>query len=402
MGVAARSLLVMPVVDATRQVVGVMEAVNRAGAPRFTAEDQELLRALSSFAGLALDRWMVRRPGEFWKSEVELVSTIAAGELSSTNVPDRLRLLPALAAVVGSLAFDAVQFAKNDQARILMHFFAEFGLFAEFQISIGKFLAFVAAVQAEYHNIPYHNWNHALEVAQFLFFQIKTAALGDAFSRLELLAAFVAAVCCDMGHAGRGPGPKSPFSLLFKDQPVAEVFNCSAAVRTLARPQCNILAACDEAQQREFWGMVVACILATDASGWAPVASEVRKRTGDVGPLDLAVQGNRSAFLKLMIVVADLAILWRPFEITNSWSAIISEQALTDGGTSFDSPVSAQDAVIVARRQIAFAKVQGTPLAAVLVKAKPELEPVRTQFQLNVKKWSDFVEKGKASGTGVF
>jgi hypothetical protein len=111
------------------------------------------------------------------------VATIAAGELAAVNVPDRIRLLPAMAGAAASQAFDPRAFANNDQARALMHFFVEFGLFAEFRISLGRFLPFIAAFQREYHNIPYHNWCHALEVAQFVFFMIKTAALGGVFSR---------------------------------------------------------------------------------------------------------------------------------------------------------------------------------------------------------------------------
>ena len=404
MKIVPKSILVMPVVDAGSQVVGVMMAVNKCGMPKFTDEDQSLLRALSSFTGLALDRWMMRKQGELSQAETELLSTMTPEEQKAPEVPERMRIYEPLLTTISSQSFDVLQFPRNEQFRILLHFFGDLGLMAEYRIPVGTLLHFVAAASAEYHQVPYHNWNHAMDVVQYVFFQIQIGRLNTSFTKMELMALLFAAICHDMGHSGRSNTfnikAQTPLSLLYKDQPVMETFHCSLAIKTVAKPNCNILARLDKSQLHDFWVLVIDCILATDMSQHNKIIDELNHRLNEK-KLELNNPMNRAAMMKIVIKIADLSNLSRPFELASPWANILCEECFSQGdeekklGIGLTSPMNDRDSLELAKSQVYFCTTFGRPLIAAAVTAIPAFEPIQEQFNTNLQRWTDFVDNTK-------
>lgn len=402
MKIVPKSILVMPVTDAGSQVVGVMLAVNKRGMPKFTDEDQSLLRALSSFTGLALDRWMMRKPGDFWQTETTLLSTTTAEEQKSTDVPERLKIFEPLLTTISSQNFDVLQFPRNEQFRIILHFFDDLGLLTEYRIQVGTLLHFVDAAAAEYHHVPYHNWNHAMDVVQYIFFQIQIGRFSTIFTKMELMALLVAGICHDMGHSGRSNSfnikAQTPLSLLYKDQPVMETFHCSLAIKTIAKPNCNILARLDKSQLHDFWVLVIDCILATDMSQHNKIIDELNDRLNEK-KLELSNPMNRAALMKIVIKVADLSNISRPFELASPWANILCEECFSQGdeekklGIGLTSPMNDRDSLELAKSQVFFCNTYGRPLVTAAVTAVPAFQPIEDQFNENLQRWKDFVEQ---------
>ena len=398
------SILVMPVIDASSQVVGVMLAINKNGMPKFTEEDQSLLRAFSSFTGLALDRWMMRKPGDFWQNEVDFLDSLAAADLASTTVPEKMKVYEPLSTIVASDKFDVLQFPRNDQFRILVYFFDDLGLMSEYNINLGTLLHFLNAASAEYHHVPYHNWNHAMDVTQFVYYQIKLGRLNSTFNKLELLALIFTGICHDMGHSGRNNTfnvkAQTPLSLLYKDQPVMETFHCSSAIKTVAKSNCNILAFLDNNQLHDFWVLVIDCILATDMSQHQKIIDEVSKRIGD-GKMDFANPQNRVAMMKIVIKVADLSNLSRPFDTGSPWANTLVEECFSQGdeeqklGIGYTSPMNDRNSLELAKSQIYFSNIYGRPLVTTAVRALPLFKPIEDQFNANIQRWQEFLQDEK-------
>ncbi|OHS99654.1 GAF domain containing protein [Tritrichomonas foetus] len=398
------SILVMPVIDASSQVVGVMLAINKNGMPKFTEEDQSLLRAFSSFTGLALDRWMMRKPGDFWQSEVDLLDSLASSDLSSSSVPEKMKIYEPLSSTVSSQSFDVLQFPRNEQFRIIVHFFDDLNLMSEFDINIGTLLHFLNAASSEYHHVPYHNWNHAMDVTQYVFFQINIGRLSTQLTKMELLALLVTGICHDMGHSGRSNTfnvkAQTPLSLLYKDQPVMETFHCSSAIKTMAKPNCNILAGLDNTQLHDFWVLVIDCILATDMSQHQKIIEEVAKRTGE-GKFDLTNPQNRASLMKLVIKIADLSNLSRPFDTASPWANTLVEECFSQGdeeqklGIGFTSPMNDRNSLELAKSQIYFSTTYGQPMVNAAVRAVPLFKPIEDQFLDNLQRWRDFLLEHK-------
>jgi hypothetical protein len=327
---------------------------------------------------------------------------LSTGELNSKSPPERIKINEPLASTIASQQFDVLQFARNEQYRVLIHFFFDLGLFTEFSISIGTFLRFLSAASAAYHNVPYHNWNHAMDVTQYIYCLLKTGKITRALTKLELMALLVAGICHDMGHTSKALASttKSPLALLYKDQPVMEVSHCATAINTMALPNCDILAGLDDSQLHSFWELTIDCVMAMDMTQHTKIIDAAVKNTSEKTAWDLTNPHCRVLLMKLIIKCADLSVLSRPFEVTSPWSSILVEECLasSDGEQlkgDGNSPISGRDSFELARNQINFAQAMGKPLIMAMVKAIPEFQPIADQFELNVQKWRDYLSGTK-------
>lgn len=55
-GLVARSVLAVPMVNQSQELIGVVEVINKRGGAPFTVEDEEILKAICTYLGLALER----------------------------------------------------------------------------------------------------------------------------------------------------------------------------------------------------------------------------------------------------------------------------------------------------------------------------------------------------------
>ena len=79
---------------------------------------------------------------------------------------------------------------------------------------------FFLTIRRNYREVPYHNWNHAFEVAHAMFCILKSGS--HQFSLLEALGLFVACVCHDVDHRG-----KTNSYMVRSASPLGEMFSTS-------------------------------------------------------------------------------------------------------------------------------------------------------------------------------
>lgn len=395
------AILVIPVIDASGQIVGVVKAMNKKGMPQFTDEDQSLLRAFASFAGLALEQWMTKRPGEFGQSEIELVEQLSPSELTNVDLSDRMKIFDPTIGIVASAKFDPYQFQKNDQFRVLIHFFDQFDLLQIYQISVGTMLRFLGAVHNEYRRVPFHNWNYAVSATQFIFYEL---TLGKAnlgiFNKLELFVLLVAGICHDMGHSGKtnmfNEKAQTPLNILYKDQPIMETFHCSSTIKVLAQPNCNLVASLDNEQLSAFWSMLIECILATDMTQHQKLIDEAEAKIEPNGSFDAKSPANKLLLMKLLVKCAADACVARVLDFKGTWASSLVEAAVP----RFDSKSEERMAAIasqdtdkaVAQRQIEYMKDTAVPLFTILGRMVPSLQPIGEQVQFNLAMWKRYEE----------
>jgi hypothetical protein len=119
--------LIIPVGDGRGQIVGVVRALNQSGPPRFTDEDQPLLRAFASFADLAIDQFQ-RLLENLYDRRSFSSKPFFSPSSPQFGCPIGCESLNAFAAMIAASRFDVFMIGKNDQFRILLHFFESFGL----------------------------------------------------------------------------------------------------------------------------------------------------------------------------------------------------------------------------------------------------------------------------------
>ena len=396
MNLDVKNLLVTPVIDASGQIVGVVKAINKKGMPKFTEEDQSLLRAFASFAGLALEQWMSKRPSEFGQSDIELVEQLSPSELTSVELSDRMKIFDPLISIVASNKFDVLEYQRNDQFRILIHFFDKFDLLTTFQVSLGTMLRFLGAVYNEYHQIPFHNFNFAVSATQFVYYEIREGKLNLSLNKLELFVLLVACICHDMGHSGRtntfNAKAQTPLSILYKDQPVMETFHCSSAIKVLSQPTCNILSGMNEEQLTNFWTFLIECILSTDMSQHQKIIEEAEAKLAQgEGQFDLKNPQKRILLLKLLVKGASNATVARNFDPSEPWASHLCEEAMPHIDSNADeTAILANDSdVAVAKAQVEYIQNICVPLFTTLGRINSGLQSVGDQVRVNLAKWKE-------------
>jgi hypothetical protein len=74
-------------------------------------------------------------------------------------------------------------------------------------------------VKKNYRPVKYHNWRHALNVAQTMFAMFKTGKMERFMSDLEMLGLLVACLCHDLDHRGTNNAfqtkTESPLAILY-------------------------------------------------------------------------------------------------------------------------------------------------------------------------------------------
>ena len=71
-----------------------------------------------------------------------------------------------------------------------------------FNIDEKKLRLFIIDVKSNYNENPYHNFRHAVDVAQFVYCFLLLPKLKDFFTVLEKFAILTSALCHDLDHPG--------------------------------------------------------------------------------------------------------------------------------------------------------------------------------------------------------
>jgi GAF domain-containing protein len=401
MKIQVKSILVIPVINANGQIIGAVKAVNKKLVPKFTVEDQSLFRAFASFAGLALEQWLTKRPADFGHAEIDFFETLSPSELTSCEPSDRMRIFDPMLSLINSQKFDVYSCTRNDEFRILVHFFEKYGLLQHFHITLGILLHFLEAAYNEYDNIPFHNWNCAVSSTQLLFWELTALSGAVQWEKVELLGLLVAGICHDCGHHHRrivaNEKAAFPLSLLYGDAPVLESFQCASAVKLLSDPKCNILASMEREDVAEFWSILIECILATDRARHKKLLDEAKKqlRAGD-GACDTVSRSGRLLLMKLLMKSATVAPVARALDLKAPWSTFLIEEAVPKVDTSADEGLGAAtkeiDAKGIAAAQVKFMDDFCMPLFDTVGRMVQPLQVVSERVRANLAIWKGFLE----------
>ena len=356
------SLMAVPIFDTSKQVIGVIEGVNKVGAPKFSSEDLKVFKTIASFTGLALQRWMKLRPSDFWCQEQAIDEALTAKELDVCGLPERLKIYEPLLSAVTGPEFDVLAFSTNDQYRFVMHYFEQLGVMREFKIKAQTLLNYLRTVNAGYITIPYHNWNRAVNTAQMVFVMLTSGRVASSMSKLELLALMVSALCIEIGRRKKEMGKRAqgPFRLLYRGDSVEEMLYCSNAIKAMNTEGANIISNLDSETTRTFWELVRDLIFSTRR--WKETLDEVRATTEGKRMLSLSDRHARHLLMRLMLQASMCITLTRPFKQAMLWAGAYLRNTMKEfkEGDVF-------------KQEAKFCEEQGLPVFATLEVASPSL-----------------------------
>ena len=120
--------------------------------------------------------------------------------LDEVEVSHRERLLTILC----EWTFDPVLHASSEIMDLCVAMFVHFNLLERYKVDERVMRSFLANIAKEYNSdIPYHNFTHAVDAAQFLFLQLEVGGAAQFLNYQDIFALLIAALAHDVGHNGR-------------------------------------------------------------------------------------------------------------------------------------------------------------------------------------------------------
>ena len=398
-GYKTSSVIVVPITSTSGEVVGVSELINKKDGMLFTDSDVKILQSFATFASMAFEKSKLQEIANYGSTEVEMMKWIGESEKDRCDkIPELLQLPEEKQEAIKGLNFMTRDLEPMERIKLLFFEFYDFGLPQEFNITNEMLFKFIWEIHLTYHDVPYHNWIHAVDVTQYVSYEVRIAEMKNKYSKFELLALLVAAVCHDAGHDGfnniYNVKAETPLGILFKDQSVMETYHCTVAINVLARDECNLFHAISEQDQKKIWGIIIKLILATDMAFHFKLVKQASEMC-DAGPFDITDPDQRILGLQLILKVADISNVSRPFKLADKWCDVLSEEFFRQGdhekqSFGLTSPLNDRENPDKPKSQIGFYNFVCIPLYSVISRMFPQLEVNLNSVKSNLEVWKSF------------
>jgi transcriptional regulator with GAF, ATPase, and Fis domain len=393
-----KKIVCFPLLASDNQMLGAVEVGTN---NIILTEDVKLLSCFSVFAALSLEKERLKKVTSIGESEVRIKSYIKDDEEGVGDIPIFLRIEKSKQSTIFAINFDAPHWDGVGHFRVLFHIMDEFKLLQTLKIRNETFLRFLCEVSQSYKKVPYHNWRHAVDVTQFVAYQVKLTKLDLSLTKIQLFCLFVAAILHDVNHDGFtnvfNEKAETPLGILFKNQSVMETHHCQVAINITTKEECNIFANFNSHVYKACWQIIIDLILATDMAKHHSTLQAANQRL-DEGPLDLHNDNNKIMVMQLFLKCGDISNVSRPFEFADKWCDVLCDEFFRQGdlektsGMEYTSPLNDRAHLDKPKSQIGFYTFVCLPLFQTVARAFPELQVNVDQINSNLAVWKSRTE----------
>ncbi|KAF9807615.1 hypothetical protein SFRURICE_008828 [Spodoptera frugiperda] len=201
-----RTMLCMPIVNANKDVIGVAQLINKENGCQFTEGDISIFEAFAIFCGLGIHNTQMYENAcklmAKQKVALECLSYHATASAEDTSKLCNDNIPSAEIYNLYSFQFHDFDLSDEDTCRATLRMFLQCNLVEKFHIPYDVLCRWILSVKKNYRPVKYHNWRHALNVAQTMFAMLKTGKMERFMSDLEILGLLVACLCHDLDHRG--------------------------------------------------------------------------------------------------------------------------------------------------------------------------------------------------------
>ena len=400
-GYRTSSILVVPIIASGGAVIGVVEMINKQNG-EFVNKDLHMLTAFAQFAAIALENARLKDIAHLGDEEIEMKKWIGPSEREGFEIPKNLILPEDKREQVNCLNCFACDFVGIGHFKEIFYFYNKFHILEQFKVTNEQLFRFIFTISATYNQVPYHNWTHACDVTHYVTYELSTAELDKVFTSEELFGMLTAAVCHDANHEGLNNvynvKAETPFGILFKDQSVMEMHHITVAIPIITRDDINLFHALSPDQTKHMWNLFIQLILATDMAHHFEL---VKKAQGllDEGQWDITNPECRLLALKLILKVADISNVSRPFGLADNWCDILCNEFFRQGdleketGIGLTSPLNDRENSDKPKSQIGFYNFICLPLYQVVARIFPPLQVNYDSVKSNLEKWKDLTQQ---------
>eukprot|EP00899_Mesostigma_viride_P005218 jgi/Mesvir1/14698/Mv05355-RA.1 len=303
----------------------------------------------------------------------------------------------------GQWNFDSWELLEVSMGRPILwmglEVFRRMSLMREFRLPLEKLAKFLAALDNGMPSNGYHNSTHIADVTNSLFHLLKSSGVGAYLTRLDMLAAVIAALVHDFRH----PGLNNDFvvksaddlALRYNDLTVLENYHVSEAFFLMKEAGLNILEGLNEDDFKYVRRMVIEIVLASDLKRHFEMVEAFKAHTKDKeSPLSKSIEGHRLLLMQVALKVADIGHAAKKLDIHRKWTDAITEEFYLQGDKERAaglkvSPFMDRENNNLAKSQLGFFSFIALPLFQAWVEIFPNSQPILEEVTANIKYWEN-------------
>lgn len=364
----------------------------------------------------------VAREGSQSKEEgsVDKVSLLGNARMSAMSVNSaegQMYASEELVAQIESWNIDTLQLTEVDRERVCLYVFFNSPLCVDMNhgawLDERKVHLFYKAAMRGYHNVPYHNAMHAVDIMHTVYRFLCITDSNAWASGLEQTALLIAALCHDLGHEGK----TNPFlvesrhklATEYNDASPLENFHCANLFRISKEETTDIFAKLSKEDYKVVRKTCIATILHTDNAHHFEMVKELqtlyevhselceaqaKDPWADERYVQEIVGKNPLVFLQLLLHTADVSNAAKPYDICAAWADRALGEFFLQGDEekAMGLPVGMlndREKVNKPSSQHGFINFLVAPLMTVSVKLLPAMHPLMSEMANNMQRWRD-------------
>ncbi|XP_074095925.1 phosphodiesterase 6 isoform X2 [Cotesia typhae] len=405
-----KSILCMPIVNGQRSVIGVAQLINKDNGSSFTDSDVSIFEAFAIFCGLGIHNTQMYESACKLMAKQKVALECLSYHATASN-EDALKLttdpIPSAEQFnLYSFTFIDFDLSDEDTCRATVRMFKACDLIQRFHIPYDVLCRWVLSVKKNYRPVKYHNWRHALNVAQTMFAMLKTGKMEQFMTDLEILGLLVACLCHDLDHRGTNNAfqtkTESPLAILYSTSTM-EHHHFDQCVMILNSDSNNIFQTLSMEDYRRVMKVVESAILSTDLAVYFKKKNKFMELIDD-GEFDWQSEEKKrlhfSVLCGMMMTACDVSAIAKPWDVQHRVAKLVADEFFDQGDLEKlqlnQQPVAMMDRERrdeLPQMQVGFIDVICLPLYKVLSETFPWIMPLYEGTTENRKNWQDLAEK---------
>lgn len=393
-------VLSIPIFNSENKVIGVAQLVNKLNGEHFTEIDISTFEAFSIFCGLGIhNTQMYENAIKLMAKQRVALEVLSYHASSSIDEMNKLMHLPIPSANkfnLYSFEFSDFELSDEDTCKVALRMFLDLDLIRKFHIPYQILCRWILSVKKNYRNVTYHNWRHALNVAQTMFAMLTVGNMKLMMSDLEMLALLVACLCHDLDHRGTNNSfqtkIESPLATLYTTSTM-EHHHFDQCIMILNSEGNNIFQSFSTEDYRAVISYIESAILATDLALYFKKKDTFGKLVG-TATTNWLEPANKDLLRGMMMTACDISAICKPWEIQKKVAELVASEFFEQGDLEKErlkeKPIAMMDREKkdeLPKMQVGFINCICLPVYKALTVIQPSLQPLLDGCERNKKHW---------------
>nr|XP_046911177.1 cGMP-specific 3',5'-cyclic phosphodiesterase-like isoform X3 [Dermatophagoides farinae] len=398
------SILSVPIFNNENKLLGIAQLI-KTESKVFTDAETGVIEAFSIFCGLGLQSCLIYEEAIKLNAQQQISLEILAYHASANEEEATLFMNNKIPLVnvyhLDSFDFDDIEMNDDETVAAFIRIFMELNFLETFKISYKVLCRWILTVRKNYRRVIYHNWRHALNVAQTMFVIIEKCKLKEILNQKERFALIVASICHDLDHRGLNNSFQAktshPLTKIYSTSYMENHhFNCTMLILNLEGN--NILENVSSTDREEIIKIIEQCILSTDLAEYI----RKNKKFADLiqsAKMDLNDLKNKELLRDMLMTACDLSAICKPWPIQKRIASLVADEFYLQG--DLETRLNLNPLPIMDRKQkanlpqgqVGFIDNICLPLYQILSEFRPRLKPLYDGCLANRKMWQELMNE---------